>query len=181
MIHHSTQCTLSSIRRRALALAATVAVVAAGALSACQPAPAYHHWSETPAATQAEHSPEVIQAWIDAYWRQRWIDAYNWNRWMEESARIEAERAASGRYVQGVEVCNGGSLPPCRVVQRESRFNPAARNPSGAWGLYQFMPRTWRRTCPEFSHGSASVAQQAECARRLWDNGRGASHWKATL
>jgi soluble lytic murein transglycosylase-like protein len=33
-----------------------------------------------------------------------------------------------------------------RKAQCESRFSPAARNPSGAAGLYQFLPSTWRTT-----------------------------------
>lgn len=146
-------------------------------LVACEPTPpAYHHWSEVPVEIQEEYSPEVIQAWIDAYWVNEWIRAYNWNKWMEEASK----RTGYG-YVDGIEVCNGIDLPTCGIVHRESRFNPNARNPhSTAWGLYQFLRGTWRSVCPEYPHGSASVAQQVECARRLWDGGRGKSHWRLT-
>ncbi len=157
-------------------------VLAVAILAACNPQPVYHHWSETPTEVQEAHEPEVIQAWIDAYWRQQWIDAYNFNKWMEAVAAAEAAKKTGGSYVQGIEVCNGADLPPCRVVHRESRFNPNAQNrSSSAWGLYQFLRSTWRSVCPEYPHGSATVAQQVECARRLWNNGRGRGHWSLTL
>lgn len=158
----------------------------------------YHHWSETPAEVQAEHSPEVIQGYIDAYWRAEWVRIY-WERIAAFSAAYEeAQRRAaelppctgpghSKCSVQGIEVCNGSSLPPCRVVWRESRFDPNAANPSSsARQLYQFLRGTWNWICPEFPHGRATVAQQAECARRLWNNGvnangKGPKHWSLTL
>lgn len=93
-----------------------------------------------------------------------------------EQARLA--RLTGGAYVQGIEVCNGRTLPTCAIVRRESRFDPNARNPaSSAWGLYQFLRGTWRGVCPEFPHGRASVAQQVECARRLWAGGAGRGHW----
>lgn len=143
-----------------------------------------HHWSEAHPDTLAEHGHEAVHAWIVGYWEQQWIAAYERN----EAARVAAEkaeqarRATGGAYVHGIEVCNGRDLPPCRVVRRESGFNPSARNPSStAWGLYQFLRGTWNGVCPEYPHGSATVAQQVECARRLWAGGRGASHWALTL
>ena len=159
-----------------LTVMASLAVVAPQAMAGA----VYHHWSETPAEVQATHSPEVIQGYIDAYWVNEWTNAYWFNRWMEAAA--ERAKQTGGSYVQGIEVCNGSSLPPCRVVHRESRFDPNAQNrSSSAWGLYQFLRSTWRSVCPEFPHGSATVAQQVECARRLWDGGRGRSHWSLTL
>lgn len=163
-------------------LIASLTVMASIALAAPQATAGavYHHWSETPADVQATHSPEVIQGWIDAYWVNEWVNAYWFNRWMEAAA--ENAKRTGGAYVQGIEVCNGSTLPPCHVVRRESNFDPNARNPrSTAWGLFQFLRGTWNSVCPEFPHGSATVAQQVECARRLWDNGRGRSHWALTL
>lgn len=140
----------------------------------------WHSVEEVPAELRAEHDNVVLAAWIHAYWVNEWVNAYLFNKWMEAAA--ENAKRSGGRYVQGVEVCNGSWLPPCHVVHRESRFDPNARNPrSSAWGLYQFLRGTWNSVCPEFQHGSATVAQQAECARRLWDNGRGRSHWALTL
>lgn len=159
-----------------LTVMASLAVVAPQAMAGA----VYHHWSETPAEVQATHSPEVLQSYIDAYWVNEWTNAYWFNRWMEAAA--ERAKQTGGSYVQGIEVCNGSSLPPCYVVRRESNFNPNARNPrSTAWGLFQFLRGTWNSVCPEFPHGSATVEQQVECARRLWDNGRGRSHWSLTL
>mgnify|MGYP001273041455 FL=1 len=163
-------------------LIATLIVMASVALAAPQATAGavYHHWSETPAEVQATHSPEVLQSYIDAYWVNEWTNAYWFNRWMEAAA--ERAKQTGGSYVQGIEVCNGSSLPPCYVVRRESNFNPNARNPrSTAWGLFQFLRGTWNSVCPEFPHGSATVEQQVECARRLWDNGRGRSPWSLPL
>lgn len=140
-----------------------------------------HHWAEAHPDTLDTYGHEAVHAWIVLYWRQVWIDTYNANL-AAEQAQKEAQRRSGGSYVNGIEVCNGGDLPPCHVVHRESRFDPNARNPrSTAWGLYQFLRGTWRGVCPEYPHGSATVAQQVECARRLWDNGRGRSHWALTL
>lgn len=117
--------------------------------------------------------------WAEVVANQR--RARDWRRLLahlEAQRRAEAARRTGGAYVQGIEVCNGRTLPTCAIVRRESRFDPNARNPrSSAWGLYQFLRGTWRGVCPEYPHGSASVAQQVECARRLWAGGRGASHW----
>lgn len=137
-----------------------------------------HHWSEAPPELLAQYGHEAVNAWIVQFWERAYVDAYNRNL-VAEQAR---QRATGGRYVDGIEVCNGVDLPPCTVVRRESNFNPNARNPrSTAWGLYQFLRGTWNGVCPEYRHGSAAVDQQVECARRLWNGGRGRSHWSLTL
>ena len=173
-----------------------LSLFAALALSACNPQSVYHHWTETPPEVQAEHPPEVIQAWIDAYWEARWVEAYWANYWRDVVAWSEAYEAAQRAAqippchspnqkrcsVQGIEVCNGEDLPTCGIVYRESRFNPNAANPrSSARQLYQFLRSTWNSICPEYPHGRATVTQQVDCARRLWDWGRGARHWRLTL
>jgi len=114
-----------------------------------------------------------------AWWAEVVAQQQRARDWRRLVAHLEAQRrATSGTHVHGIEVCNGRTLPTCAIVRRESRFDPNARNPrSSAWGLYQFLRGTWRGVCPEYPHGSASVAQQVECARRLWAGGRGASHW----
>lgn len=98
-------------------------------------------------------------------------------------AATPATPSGGGVIVAGIEVCNGADLPTCAIVKRESGFNPTARNPSSsAAGLYQFLDSTFRSVCPAAaaSYGSAAnapVSVQVECARILWDGGRGASHW----
>lgn len=167
-----------------LTVMASLAVVAPQAMAGA----VYHHWSETPAEVQATHSPEVLQSYIDAYWVNEWTNAYWFNRWMEAAAAKAAEvppchsPSQQKCSVQGIEVCNGDDLLPCYVLWRESRFNPTAQNSrSSAYGLAQFLASTWRSVCPEFPHRGASVAQQVECQRRLYDGGRGRSHWSLTL
>ena len=137
------------------------------------------HWSEAHPDTLAAMGHEAVHAFIVRYWEHLYIATYEANLAAEREA---AATRTGGRYVDGVEVCNGTYLPPCHVVRHESNFQPNARNPrSTAWGLYQFLRGTWNSVCPEYQHGSATVAQQVECARRLWDNGRGRSHWSLTL
>lgn len=70
----------------------------------------------------------------------------------------------------------GGDLPPCWVMMRESRGDPNAFNPTGCsgrgcYGKWQFDPRT--------GNGRGSEAEQDAEARRVWDDGRGCSHWNA--
>lgn len=50
-----------------------------------------------------------------------------------------------------------------RVARCESRMNPYARNPSGATGLFQFMPSTWRST-PYGRYSITSAKYQALAA-----------------
>lgn len=90
-------------------------------------------------------------------------------------------RPKSSGEVSGV--C-GGILPPCYVLDRESgygdgdpnTYNPNARNPSGCsgrgcYGKWQCDPNT--------CDGTGTEEQQNAEAARVWDNGRGCSHWDA--
>lgn len=168
--------------RRTIATAITVL-----ALAACSPYDTPADASPAPTTTCDRACWEAItqrqrneRAWWAEVVRQQQARAA-WARLLAhlEAQRAEAARRTGGAYVQGIEVCNGRTLPTCGIVRRESRFNPNIWNTggSGAWGLYQFLRSTWRATCPEYPHGSASVAQQVECARRLWNGGRGRGHW----
>lgn len=70
----------------------------------------------------------------------------------------------------------GGDLPPCWVMMRESGGNIRAHNPTGCsgrgcYGKWQCDPRT--------CDGTGSEAEQDAEARRVWDHGRGCSHWNA--
>ncbi len=82
----------------------------------------------------------------------------------------------------------GGDLPPCYVLQRESKGNPVAQNPySSASGLWQMI----NSTANSAAHGidrhdlvgrpakTWTVDEQNNAARWLWDYGNGCSHWRA--
>ena len=110
----------------------------------------------------------------DAAWRasvERYFAA------LREAARRAATPTGYG-YVQGIQVCNGRDLPTCAIVNRESRFNPAARNPhSTAGGLYQFL-RAWLRACRLSGYSNMAqvpVRLQVACARWVWNGGRNAN------
>lgn len=136
------------------------------------------------------YSQEVIDAWAAAYERglaEYWARIVAWSQaW--EAAQRAVPPCRTGREsrcsVGGVEVCNGGDLPTCAIVWRESRFDPAARNPrSSAGGLYQFL-RAWVPVCGlrVRSMADASITEQVGCARYAWHGGRntdglGPRHW----
>lgn len=72
----------------------------------------------------------------------------------------------------------GGDLPPCWVMHRESgpsgsitAYNPTGCSGRGCYGKWQCDPRT--------CDGTGTEAEQDAEARRVWDNGRGCSHWAA--
>lgn len=59
-----------------------------------------------------------------------------------------------------------------RVARCESGLNPYARNPSGASGLFQFMPSTWQTT--PYGHKSIwSARWQSLGAAWMHQQGRG--------
>ncbi len=166
-----------------LTVMASLAVVAPQAMAGA----VYHHWSETPAEVQATHSPEVLQSYIDAYWVNEWTNAYWFNRWMEAAAA--KAKQTGGSYVQGIEVCNGNDLPrPAASCAASPGSTPTARNPrSSAGGSTSTSgpPGDVRHPrVPNMAY--ASVAQQVQCARYVWNggvnsNGLGPRHWSLTL
>lgn len=134
-----------------------------------------------------------IKGWVEAVERHKirqWVAAverYNFRKWMawalaKEKAAAAAAAAAGGQLVDGIVVCNGRDLPTCGIVRRESGFNPRAKNPtSSASGLYQFINGTWRTCRTGYPTAmSAPVSVQVQCARKIWDHGRGAGHWRLT-
>lgn len=116
---------------------------------------------------------------------KRHRDAVLYRAWMAYAA-THAPKPTGYGYVDGILVCNGTTLPTCLIVQRESGFNPHARNPrSSAGGLYQMLLGTFRGICPddEARYGNAAnapVAVQVKCAAILWDHGRGSGAWALT-
>jgi len=145
---------------------------------------------------------ERYQQFLDG----QWVRAVNSNIWYKRVTEQEVARKArearqrsaqrttktrsrppatyppsshSGQYVDGIEVCNGTTLPSCYIVRRESGFNPRAENPvSSASGLYQFIDGTWAVCHTGYGHASyAPVSVQVACARQIWANGAGAGHW----
>ena len=50
----------------------------------------------------------------------------------------------------------------CQIIIHESSWRTNARNPSsGAFGLFQFLPSTWRAYLPEVPYGNTSAYWQA--------------------
>ena len=140
-----------------------------------------------------------IKTWVwvtNTRLRETWIA--NTNAAIEAQRRAN-ERAAAAKKAEeqrrvnpdvpsrsaepapsGSGVCNGVDLPPCYVVQRESGFNPQAKNPSSsACGLYQFITSTWANFGGYPNACSAPASVQVAKARIVWDHGRGCGHWSA--
>ena len=115
-----------------------------------------------------------------------WRNHINRRIWMAEVARQQryarllayaAAVAASRAYPHGL--C-GGDLPPCYVMRRESGGNITAQNPrSTASGKWQVLDSTWRGYGGVRKARYASERVQDDFARRLWNHGRGCSHWSS--
>lgn len=78
----------------------------------------------------------------------------------------------------------GGDLPPCYVLDHESGGDPTAYNPGGCnnhgcYGLWQFSGEWAGKLGLPSDIASATVDQQNNAARILWDGGRGCSNWGA--
>jgi len=103
--------------------------------------------------------------WAEIRAQQR--RARDWNRLL---AHLAAQQRTGYGYVHGVKVCDGPGMVPCRIVHRESRFNPTARNPrSSAGGLYQLL-RFWLPWCGLGGYSNAAevpVSDQVACSRRI--------------
>lgn len=62
----------------------------------------------------------------------------------------------------GVPVSWANDPSLCELVQHESNWNPAAKNPrSSAFGLFQFLTSTWQRFLPEVPYGTINPYWQA--------------------
>lgn len=86
------------------------------------------------------------------------------------SAKPSRSIVRSSAWVESVRRC---------IIQRESRGNYRAQNRySSASGAYQFLDSTWRSvTGLEGSAKDYSKERQDAAFYKLFDNGRGRSHW----
>lgn len=95
-----------------------------------------------------------------------------------------------GAVANEISTTCGGSLPPCRVLRRESRGDirvwnggchngPCGRGHSSASGKWQFIRSTWGGYGGYRNAADAPAEVQDAKARLLWNNGRGCSHWRA--
>jgi Transglycosylase-like domain len=128
-----------------------------GALAAASQAAAEARWIEGSNARQAEL---FLQA-------------------ATESEALEAQRAQSRKAPARTGRGGGGrSCDPESIVQRESKGNPNAVNPSsGAGGKYQFLPSTWPGYGGYARAEDASESVQDERFNEVWAGGAGSSHW----
>ena len=122
-------------------------------------------YRERPAA--ATHFP------IDARQMELLLQAAAENQALEaQRAQSRTAPARTGRGGGG-----GGSCNPESIVQRESKGDPNAVNPSsGAGGNYQF-PSTWSGYGGYSRAQAAPESVQDERFNEMWAGGAGSSHW----
>jgi hypothetical protein len=136
----------------------------------------------------ASHFPidGALAAATQAAAEARWIEGSN-ARQMElflqaaaENQALEAQRAQSRKAPArtGRGGGGGGSCNPESIVQRESKGDPNAVNPSsGAGGKYQFLPSTWSGYGGYSRAEDAPESVQDERFNEMWAGGAGSSHW----
>jgi hypothetical protein len=136
----------------------------------------------------ASHFPidGALAAATQAAAEARWIEGSN-ARQMElflqaaaENQALEAQRAQSRKAPArtGRGGGGGGSCDPESIVQRESKGDPNAVNPSsGAGGKYQFLPSTWSGYGGYSRAEDAPESVQDERFNEMWAGGAGSSHW----
>lgn len=148
--------------------------------------------STPPTTTPIEvaYAPTIAeQQWyIDVILYEEWVRAAEYAQAQADAAAAERERAAEGERnrreqhatTQSTPGRCGGDLPPCYVMMRESGGNITAQNPtSTASGKWQALDSTWNNFGGYPKARLAPESVQDDFARRLWDGGRGCSHWSA--
>lgn len=131
-------------------------------LTAAQPTPAGdgHHFTLTP----LEDLDRMLKT--------------NQARWFAEVTRQERARAALRRTVTRAVTVTGpcAAMKPAgfsdAVIWRESRGNPEALNPSGAYGCAQLLRSKWS------PGGTCYGLDYAACWSKVWAGGAGACHWE---
>jgi hypothetical protein len=142
--------------------------------------------TERPAA--ATHFPidGALAAANQAAEEARWIEGSNARQTelflqaAAENEALEAQRAQSRKALArtGRGGGGGGSCNPGSIVQRESKGDPNAVNPSsGAAGQYQFLPSTWSGYGGYSRAEDAPESVQDERFDEVWAGGAGSSHW----
>lgn len=178
------------MRRLIVALTITLStLVACAPAVAAQPAP-----PRTSIRTSATSDPcrpldkacwqaHIVRRHNEAIWWAEVRKQQNYARLIAYAAAVAASRQCRGYgCVQGIRVCDGPGLVPCYIVNRESRFDPRARNrSSSAGGLYQFL-RSWLHECNIRGYSNMAdvpVPQQVECSRHAVRT-QGLAPWRLT-
>ncbi len=141
-----------------------------------------------PAAASHRHVDGVLTAARQAVDEERWIEGAQRRQlelFYEGVLNAEAEKAAAfanaikSRPVASTgRVGGGGSCSPDAIIQRESKGDPNAVNPStGAGGKYQFMPGTWGGYGGYARAQDAPESVQDEKFQQVYAGGAGSSHW----
>ncbi len=124
-----------------------------------------------PAAASHRHVDGVLTAARQAVDEERWIEGAQ-RRQLE--LFYEGVRPVAGTGRGG----GGGSCSPDAIIQRESKGDPNAVNPStGAGGKYQFMPGTWGGYGGYARAQDAPESVQDEKFQQVYAGGAGSSHW----
>lgn len=129
------------------------------------------------------------------------------DRARRQQQALQAQQTAPAAVTQTPSsgIC-GGDLPPCWVLRRENRnhdprlwnggcYAPVGhtgKSPCGtssASGIYQIVRGTWGSKLVDgqwrlgyggyMNAADAPLSVQLEHARKLWNNGKGCSHWGA--
>jgi Transglycosylase-like domain len=141
---------------------------------------------ERPAA--ATHFPidGALAAANKAAEEARWIEGSNARQpelflhAAAENEALEAQRAQSRKAPArtGRGGGGGGSCNPESIVQRESKGDRKAVNPSsGAGGKYQFLPSRWSGYGGYSRAEDAPESVQDERFNETWAGGDGSPHW----
>lgn len=98
------------------------------------------HPAEPAAASTPSAPPPAIEQARNRYVESRQV-------WVRKLAKRPAPARAAALLPELKRIFRAEGVPPELVWQAEaeSTFNPAARSPAGAVGLYQFMPATARQ------------------------------------
>ena len=144
--------------RRALIVTATVLTVFAALVAIPQSqagAQPQQPQRPTTAAKADPCRPADAPCWRAHINRRIWMAELarqqRYARLLAYAAAVAAARECRGYgCVQGIRVCDAwpGDFP-CKIIDRESRFDPRARNPrSTAGGLAQMLNGTFGSICP---------------------------------